>query len=39
MVSSPLMTSDYERQMPDYAAHIDRFATRGRVRQPPDLPD
>jgi hypothetical protein len=39
MVSSPLMTSDCERQMPDYAAHIDRFAARGRSEQrPPDLP-
>ena len=24
MVSSPLMASDYERQMPDYQAYIDR---------------
>jgi methylglyoxal synthase len=27
MVSSPLMTSDYVRQTPDYATYIDRFAT------------
>lgn len=26
MISSPLMTSDYERQTPDYAAYIDRYA-------------
>jgi len=26
MISSPLMTGDYERQMPDYAAYIDRYA-------------
>jgi methylglyoxal synthase len=25
MVSSPLMTSDYERQVPDYQSHIDRL--------------
>ena len=25
MISSPLMTSDYERQMPDYRTYIDRF--------------
>jgi methylglyoxal synthase len=25
MISSPLMTSDYERQMPDYKSYIDRF--------------
>jgi methylglyoxal synthase len=24
MISSPLMTSDYERRMPDYQAYIDR---------------
>jgi methylglyoxal synthase len=24
LVSSPLMTSDYERRLPDYQAHIDR---------------
>ena len=28
MISSPLMSSDYERQMPDYAAYIDRYARR-----------
>jgi len=28
MISSPLMTSDYERQMPDYATYIDRYARR-----------
>jgi len=27
MISSPLMTSDYERQMPDYRTYIDRFET------------
>ncbi|HSL34995.1 MAG TPA: methylglyoxal synthase [Candidatus Limnocylindrales bacterium] len=26
MVSSPLMSSDYERQMPDYEGYINRFA-------------
>jgi methylglyoxal synthase len=25
MISSPLMTSDYERQMPDYQSYVDRF--------------
>ena len=30
MISSPLMTSDYERQAPDYAAYIDRY-----IRQDP----
>jgi methylglyoxal synthase len=25
MISSPLMTSDYEREMPDYAAYIGRL--------------
>ena len=25
MISSPLMTSDYERQVPDYATYVDRF--------------
>ena len=25
LISSPLLTSDYARAMPDYAAHIDRF--------------
>ena len=25
MISSPLMTSDYQRQMPDYRTYIDRF--------------
>ncbi len=24
MISSPLMSSDYERQMPDYRSHVDR---------------
>lgn len=27
MISSPLMTSDYERQMPDYQSYVDRFAS------------
>jgi methylglyoxal synthase len=27
MISSPLMTSDYERAMPDYGTYIDRFAS------------
>ena len=31
MISSPLMTSDYVREMPDYATHVDRF-------EEPDLP-
>ena len=26
MISSPLMAGDYERQMPDYASYVDRFA-------------
>jgi methylglyoxal synthase len=26
VISSPLMTSGYERQLPDYGAYIDRFA-------------
>ncbi len=26
MISSPLMTSDYERQMPDYGSYIDRYS-------------
>ena len=26
MISSLLMTSDYERQMPEYGSNIDRFA-------------
>jgi len=25
MISSPLMTSDYQRQMPEYRGYIDRF--------------
>jgi methylglyoxal synthase len=25
VISSPLMTSSYERQMPDYSTHIERF--------------
>jgi methylglyoxal synthase len=25
MISSPLMTSDYERKMPDYRSYVDRF--------------
>jgi methylglyoxal synthase len=29
MVSSPLMTSDYERKLPDYQGYIDRFVTPG----------
>jgi methylglyoxal synthase len=29
MISSPLMTSDYERQMPDYATYIERYAGEG----------
>jgi len=29
MVSSPLMVSDYERQMPDYRAYIDRQVGAG----------
>jgi methylglyoxal synthase len=27
IVSSPLMASDYVRQMPDYGTYIDRFQT------------
>jgi len=26
MISSPLMTSDYERQMPDYGSYVDRYS-------------
>jgi methylglyoxal synthase len=26
MISSPLMTGDYERRMPDYTSYVDRFA-------------
>jgi methylglyoxal synthase len=29
MISSPLMASDYERQMPDYQAYVDRETPRG----------
>jgi methylglyoxal synthase len=29
MISSPLMTGDYERQMPDYQAYIDRQVAPG----------
>ena len=29
MVSSPLMTSDYERRMPDYQAYLDRQVGAG----------
>jgi methylglyoxal synthase len=29
MISSPLMSSDYERQMPDYQAYVDRQIARG----------
>lgn len=29
MISSPLMTSDYQRQMPDYAAYVERFSESG----------
>jgi methylglyoxal synthase len=28
MISSPLMTSDYERAVPDYGTYIDRFGPR-----------
>jgi methylglyoxal synthase len=34
MVSSPLMTSDYQRQLPDYQAYIDRL-----MPSSVDLPD
>lgn len=34
MISSPLMSSDYERQMPDYAAYIDRYARRDEEEPP-----
>ena len=27
MISSPLMTSEYQRQMPDYQAYIERYET------------
>ena len=26
MISSPLMTSDYVRAMPDYQAYVERFS-------------
>lgn len=26
LISSPLMTTDYERAMPDYEAYLNRFA-------------
>ena len=29
MISSPLMTGDYERKMPDYQSYVDRFLERG----------
>jgi methylglyoxal synthase len=29
MVSSPLMSSDYVRRLPDYRAHLDRSVDRG----------
>jgi methylglyoxal synthase len=29
MISSPLMTSDYERQVPDYQGYIQRFEPSG----------
>lgn len=29
MISSPLMTSGYERKMPDYQSYVDRFVERG----------
>jgi methylglyoxal synthase len=29
MISSPLMLGDYEREMPDYGAYIDRFVDPG----------
>jgi len=34
MISSPLMTSDYERQVPDYATYIDRYARREEAGSP-----
>jgi methylglyoxal synthase len=33
LISSPLMTSEYERQLPDYGTYIDRFVER----QSPDV--
>ena len=29
MISSPLMTGEYQRQVPDYEAHLNRFVARG----------
>jgi len=29
MISSPLMTGDYQRQMPDYKAYVERFSDPG----------
>ena len=29
MISSPLMTSGYERHLPDYQAYVDRFGSPG----------
>jgi methylglyoxal synthase len=34
LISSPLMTSDYVRALPDYGSHIDRFA----VTEPTEHP-
>jgi methylglyoxal synthase len=34
LISSPLMTSDYVRALPDYQSHIDRFA----VTEPTEHP-
>jgi methylglyoxal synthase len=31
MISSPLMTGDYERQLPDYKPYIDRLEAPGEV--------
>ena len=34
LISSPLMTSDYVRALPDYQSHIDRFAEADPTEQP-----
>jgi methylglyoxal synthase len=34
LISSPLMTSDYVRALPDYQSHIDRFAMTDPTEHP-----
>ena len=35
VISSPLMTGKYERSLPDYSAHIERFTGEKSMVQPP----